>query len=229
LRSELDEPAVLPPAFSDLAAQVAHLQAEYESGRLTRSSLAEQLDQAKVVHTDGSQWTIGASSGQWYLKLAGGGGWQAALPPEGTDPAIAAPSTPPGVLEPVSPLGTTTAPDMTAGTGEVTTPWPEVHGAASTQPLPALNNPSADLIDDDGVWDVNWETAGRAGTSYENDVADWDTTTPPGHPVWGMAASGGDNLSRLDDLSSDPSVDDGDGPDDDLDLPPEFFGGGAPL
>jgi hypothetical protein len=184
LRSELDEPAVLPAAFADLAARISWLQSEYESGRLTRSAFADALDTAKVGHTDGSLWTVGVSSGQWYRKIPGGRGWEAALPPDGDittrsqAAAVADEAAPvvPQWMEQSVPLPAVSGPDVVNGDGGAGTPWPEVTGAASTTALPSVKSYGFDdLIDDDGVWTSTWDAA--VGTAEQNPAAP--------HAVWG--------------------------------------------
>jgi hypothetical protein len=166
LRSELDEPAVLLPAFSELAARVAELMASYDAGHLTRSALAGELDTAKVTHTDGSVWTIGVSSGQWYRRLSGVGTWEAALPPDGATTTVDNDLTAdgPAWLQDTPRIAPAPAPDTISGFGSPAAPWPDLHAGASGEPLPENRTDDGYLIDDDGVWESNWEAAARPTT-----------------------------------------------------------------
>lgn len=82
LRSDLDEPAELPAAFAALADHIDRLRQQYESGHLTRAAFAAALDVAKYRAPDGTVWTVGADSGQWYRQFPGSSVWEQALPPE---------------------------------------------------------------------------------------------------------------------------------------------------
>jgi hypothetical protein len=163
LRSELDEPAVLLPDFADLAAQVAELMASYDAGHLTRSELATRLDDAKVTHTDGSVWTIGVSSGQWYSKYVGTENWSAALPPDGNTEPTLSPVTvsTPSWLAQTPRLAPPAAPDTLSGFGTPSAPWPSVNTRPSGELLPSNASDDGYLLDDDGVWESTWEAAAR--------------------------------------------------------------------
>lgn len=191
LRSELDEPAELHPAFAEMATAIDALRRRYEDGEITRLEFAVALNDAKVAQPDGSVWTVGASTQQWYRRFPGSGRWEPALPPEVHDgqPELPPPPADAGLsawLAGTAPLppaaGTAAAPtsaDPAAPTGR----------ASAAPPLPAPVGPSAVA----GVWTAALRAAptsadeGEAATTAE--LAGLLADPPPGTPSGGPQPS----------------------------------------
>lgn len=80
LPSDLDEDQDLPEEFSELIRRHNMLLQAYADGRMSPKLLAEQMAELVVVDEAGSEWTIGAMSGQWYRRVPGGR-WSPSPPP----------------------------------------------------------------------------------------------------------------------------------------------------
>jgi hypothetical protein len=79
-RTTAAQEAPMSAEFSLLAARYARLMSFYQSGEINGEQLAAQLAEERVWDTDGGEWTIGASSGAWYRRVAGEG-WTQVPPP----------------------------------------------------------------------------------------------------------------------------------------------------
>jgi hypothetical protein len=71
LLSELDDVEVLAPEFDALRDRFDEAQVEYQSGALRPKAYADLLA-TLPTEIDGVIWTMGAKSGRWYQKRAGG-------------------------------------------------------------------------------------------------------------------------------------------------------------
>lgn len=166
LRSELDEPSQLLPAFEKLVTAITHAQADYDRGVLTRQALAERLAELTVVGPDGGEWTLGATTGQWYRRF-NNGDWTSALPPEADEDGAVTPGVPaahdPAPFDAVAAFLTAPAAE-TAGEGPpAEAPHPAVGRYASTEPLPAVGATEAVAVDDTGVWTSGWDASAIEG------------------------------------------------------------------
>lgn len=108
LRSELDVEGVLPAQFVALYATFESALGAYQRNELTKIALAEHLRALRCRDSSGVEWTLGASSLQWYRR-GESGAWQPATPPSvgvgeldgewegapGAAPAFVAPELPP--------------------------------------------------------------------------------------------------------------------------------------
>lgn len=149
LRSELDEPAELPPEFSALAEKFDELRQSYDAGELSRAEFAESLSGVAVTSHDGSVWTIGATTGQWYRRFSGGNRWEPAMPPEAGSAAAVTGSKPSDAwTSPTAPLAASPHMVETDPLGAVEMPFPSVTGKGSLAPPPpfAAERPLADSI-----------------------------------------------------------------------------------
>jgi hypothetical protein len=81
LRSELDEGSDLDWAFGSLEASVSAVRAAYLSHRLPPHMAAMLLTELRLNGSDGAEWTVGATSGNWWRKT--GGQWEVVGAPEG--------------------------------------------------------------------------------------------------------------------------------------------------
>lgn len=70
LLSELDDQDQVVEAFIDAEDTFADLQYRYQHGELAADEYAVALQKFHVTH-EGERWTIGATSGNWYVKRNG--------------------------------------------------------------------------------------------------------------------------------------------------------------
>ncbi len=72
LRSEFDEPPMLPEELDALFARFLNLRHRYYNYELSGEEFGTEL--SRLVYTDasGAQWTVGASSSRWYRRRPGG-------------------------------------------------------------------------------------------------------------------------------------------------------------
>lgn len=225
LRSELDEPARLRPEFIGLIEEVGRWRIRYERNEITRAELAEALGALRAHTPDGAEWTLGATSGQWYRRYAGGE-WSPALPPEADEPTPAGPDVSedqhfdaladffdrhdtvaePGELPavPALPEGAVAVSDSHPDPAEAVDPWPAVTAGASFEDLPAAA-PAEAVIDEIGVWDTTWEAPLRSegypdppGPAPAGQVPADDSAGPAAHG--GMQRAAADSELLLDDV-----------------------------
>lgn len=75
LASELVVDTPLHGAFATAYTRFLRWRSEYLEGRLSPEELGEQLADLRVLDDAGGIWTLGASTGRWYYRRAGGSGW----------------------------------------------------------------------------------------------------------------------------------------------------------
>lgn len=182
LRSELDEPKNLPGPFLDLITQIGQARHGYDTGSFTKSQYATVLRGLRIVGPDGTEWTMGATSGRWYCRPVGGA-WVPSTPPSelslgGNDLAPSMPNntssktdTQQGIadedlfahLDAVLRSG-----DFESGASykpsDPVALYPEVTGEASTSGPLVFESASAS-IDSDGAWSTEF-SAGDAGAAF---------------------------------------------------------------
>lgn len=204
LRSGLDEPDHLLPAFDELIGKFHETLGRYERGLLSDVELADALSKLWATDTVGTRWTLGARSGQWYFRDATGA-WVPATPPA-FDPsqltatsdapvAPVAPEAPP--LDVAEPLPVLTDIGHLLAEEDV---WPEVQDTGSAESLPEFSHTTS-VIDEHGVWDTSFTTA-----SSNDDAA---APTDSWAELAGLAST----------LGEEGPAEDPDG----LGLPPELF------
>lgn len=162
LRSGLDEPEYLPEAFEQLSADFGALLGKWDLGRLSAEAFAEALAKLVVREEDGTEWTIGARSGQWYRK-GYDGAWHPTSPPEDigvtryvyTPPMTAARvmMEEVQVLEPIAHVADVGVPL------DVSAPHPVVGTSSSAAALPAFRD-AGSMIDEHGGWDTSFSAVG---------------------------------------------------------------------
>lgn len=81
LRSEFDTAEELAEGWSALATAAEAVKLAYLRRDLTPEQTAEALAQLRLLDTNGSEWTVGATTGEWYRKNPGGTQWMKAPPP----------------------------------------------------------------------------------------------------------------------------------------------------
>ncbi len=211
LRSELDEPAKLPPAFEQLIEEVGKARHAFERGDLTKVQLAEVLRNLRVVGPDGTEWTMGSSSGRWYRRPVGGT-WVPSLPPE--DEGFSSNN-----FSDNRTLGQQTSTnqeddflanidelleggldsfgvDESVESTDAVAPWPAVQGHGSEAAPVSYRPTESTIMDESGVWDTSWEASGKtsadAGVGAFEDLPDLSAfdTPPPvdggGWAAWGV-------------------------------------------
>jgi hypothetical protein len=154
LRSDLDEPMRLPRPFLDLVSRFGEAKVRYDRGHFSKEQYAQVLAGLVVVWTDGTEWTLGATSGVWYRRFHGLP-WVAATPPEGTEEEydawqreVAESADDPwsvAVMDPVTEVRDVGRPVAADD------PWPVVSDTPSELSLPAFSTENA-AIDEHGVW-----------------------------------------------------------------------------
>jgi hypothetical protein len=158
LRSGLDEPEYLPEAFEQLSADFGVLLGKWDLGRLSAEAFAEALAQLVVREEDGTEWTIGARSGQWYRK-GYDGAWHPTTPPEDIGVTRYA-YTPPQsaarvlmhdvqVLDPIAHVTDVGVPL------EVREPHPVVGTTSSNAELPQFRD-AGSMFDEHGGWETSF-------------------------------------------------------------------------
>jgi hypothetical protein len=211
LRSELDEPAKLPMAFEQLIEEVSKARHAFERGDLTKVQLAETLRNLRVVGPDGTEWTMGASSGRWYRRPVGGT-WVPSLPPEDEGSMASGFS---GSQGQSASVGSGQEDDFLANIDELlqggldsfgvdesvesadaVSPWPTVGGYGSDAEPVSYRATETSVIDESGVWGTSWEASGKSeggslGGAFEElpDISAFDTPPPidgGGWAAWGV-------------------------------------------
>lgn len=84
LRSELDEPSILPASFEELVRRATQAKAEYNAHSISKVDYAGLLSKLVISAPDGTEWTIGASSGQWFRRFPDSN-WIPTIPPSAED------------------------------------------------------------------------------------------------------------------------------------------------
>ncbi len=208
LRSELDEPAKLPQAFEQLIEEVGKARHAFERGDLTKVQLAEVLRNLRVVGPDGTEWTMGASSGRWYRRPVGGT-WVPSLPPEDEDvtsggfsgnqslSARADQNQEDDFLANIDELlqgGLDSfGVDESLESTDTVSPWPTVGSHGSDADPVSYRQTESSIIDESGVWNTSWEASGKdsGAGAFEDlpDISAFDTPPPidgGGWAAWGV-------------------------------------------
>lgn len=81
LRSEFDTEEELAPAWTALMGVAEEVRMAYSKGEITGHEAAVALSSLRLKDRTGSEWTVGASSGEWYRRLSGAMGWVRSAPP----------------------------------------------------------------------------------------------------------------------------------------------------
>jgi hypothetical protein len=213
LRSELDEPEKLPRAFEQLIEEIGKARHAFERGDLTKVQLAEVLRNLRVVGPDGTEWTMGSSSGRWYRRPVGGT-WVPSLPPEEEGYSEAGFSGRQNLRTSTGPnqdddflanidellqggLDTFGVDESVESTDSVA-PWPAVSGQGSDAEPMAYRATESSVVDESGVWSTSWEASGKSATeasstagAFEDlpDISAFDTLPPVdggGWAAWGV-------------------------------------------
>jgi hypothetical protein len=247
LRSGLDEPEYLPEAFEQLSADFGALLGKWDLGRLSAEAFAEALAKLVVREEDGTEWTIGARSGQWYRK-GYDGAWHPTSPPEDIGVTRYA-YTPPQnaaralmqevqVLEPIAHVADVGVPL------EAREPHPVVGTTSSNAELPSFRD-AGSMFDEHGGWETTFSAVEDPaptqawglddllsdGAALQQPAAEskasWADESPT--RVWSLRdeleGMGSDSnqappsgQERVEEILSESTNDDpGDGPEDDLD------------
>ena len=75
----------LPAPLAALRRAHDKLMASYANGELDRTTLALRLSSLVYTSPDGTVWTIGASSGHWYVRPRGRRNWELSSPPSSSN------------------------------------------------------------------------------------------------------------------------------------------------
>ena len=87
LRSDLDEAPDIHPAFVALSAAFQSVRLAYTEGRISGEYAATIMKDLRLDGSDGSTWTIGATSTRWYRRRPAAG-WELCSDPEGVVPVV---------------------------------------------------------------------------------------------------------------------------------------------
>jgi hypothetical protein len=115
LTSKLDDNTELPALFTDVQEQVASIREQLVAEQLDQRSAAAVLSTLRIESPDGTLWSMGARTLQWYRKFPSGT-WSLAAPPLG-DCNTAYQLAEPVVAEvgaPVQPVSDVPLPDLDA-------------------------------------------------------------------------------------------------------------------
>lgn len=80
LVSELDEPTRIPAEFEALLDAYSLARERYIEGVYTQVEYAQALQQLRLTDANGTEWTLGADTGRWFMRLPGSM-WEPAVPP----------------------------------------------------------------------------------------------------------------------------------------------------
>lgn len=212
LRSELDEPTRLPLAFEMLIEETNRARHAFERGECTKIQLAEIFQQLRVIGPDGTEWTLGATSGRWYRRPVGGT-WVPALPPEDdADGNSYVDQSRSEKTKATTDVGDDFLANIDAllsggveGFGvdeplratESVTPWPEVQQDPSDEAPVHYESAASGVIDEHGAWSSQWDAKGEeSGDAAFSDLPDLSAfETPPsledggGWAAWGVKPS----------------------------------------
>lgn len=87
LRSELDDSDTgLHQVFETLASLAGTVRSAYMAYRITPEKAGELFKELRLNGSDGGEWTVGASTGQWFRRR-GGARWEKAGMPLGVTPS----------------------------------------------------------------------------------------------------------------------------------------------
>ena len=169
------EKGLLPAAFERVVTVFVELRRRYDLAELSEAEFTAALCELLVVDSSGGVWTVGACSGQWYLRTADGK-WTPSTPParaedESVESEIVTDATRLGVVV----LGTLPVVTSVGHAVSLDQPYPEVQDTGSTMSLPEFFS-SAVVIDEHGVWDSSFtavdEEAARQEPTEAEEPAD---------------------------------------------------------
>ena len=67
----------LTGAFAEIYTRFEQLRSSYFSGEINKTAFGRALAELRYQTADGSEWMLGATSGQWYRRTQVGGSWVA--------------------------------------------------------------------------------------------------------------------------------------------------------
>jgi hypothetical protein len=85
LKSELDEGFELDVIFNTLIAVADNIRNRYIKFEISGEQAATLFKKLRVRDTNNNQWTIGPSSGSWYIKVNNNSIWSQSTPPIGIE------------------------------------------------------------------------------------------------------------------------------------------------
>jgi hypothetical protein len=85
LKSELDEGFELDVIFNTLIAVADNIRNRYIKFEISGEQAATLFKKLRVRDTNNNQWTIGPSSGSWYIKVNNNTIWSQSTPPIGVE------------------------------------------------------------------------------------------------------------------------------------------------
>ena len=85
LKSELDEGFELDVIFNTLIAVADNIRNRYIKYEISGEQAATLFKKLRVVDVNNNQWTIGPSSGSWYIKTNNNTIWSQSNPPIGIE------------------------------------------------------------------------------------------------------------------------------------------------
>ena len=87
LKSELDEGFELDVIFNTLIAVADNIRNRYIKYEISGEQAATLFKKLRVIDVNNNQWTIGPSSGSWYIKTNNNSIWSQSTPPIGIEVA----------------------------------------------------------------------------------------------------------------------------------------------
>jgi hypothetical protein len=86
LESAIEEEVILLGAYREMAARAGQLRAAYSAGRISAEEYGSTIAGLRVKGSDGKMWTIGTTTGRWYVRNADlhdgeTSTWEPATPP----------------------------------------------------------------------------------------------------------------------------------------------------
>lgn len=88
LRSELDTPAEISSEFRNLEIAFAKVLTVYQRGLINKEETGEILTNLRISDSQGTQWTLGATTRRWYKRTLGSS-WKVTPPPAAAnDPVL---------------------------------------------------------------------------------------------------------------------------------------------
>ena len=201
LRSELDEPKNLPGPFLDLITQIGQARHGYDTGSFTKSQYATLLRGLRIVGPDGTEWTMGATSGRWYCRPVGGA-WVPSTPPselsqvlsESASPLHGNASTTTGAQQSVAEEDLFAHLDAVLRSGDFESGasykasdpvelYPEVTGQASTSG-PLVFEQANVSIDEDGAWSTEFASSDAGAAFSEAPSLDFEVENNDSSNAW---------------------------------------------
>ena len=85
LKSELDEGFTLDAIFNKLIAVADNIRNRYVKFEISGEQAATLFKKLRVTDSSNTEWTVGPSSGSWYIKNANSATWFQSAPPVGVE------------------------------------------------------------------------------------------------------------------------------------------------